>query len=138
LMYDLHQYAIVMAIVAYLLIDLFISIIWTLLLSDIFVKPLWVRKQFLSLWSNLWEIIFWFAILYLHYNALWYIGNDKIVWPIDAIYYSMCTLSTVWYGDISQINNMGSIISIIQMIYGLVFVGIILSAYVNKVNIKSE
>jgi hypothetical protein len=138
LIYNLDQITIVMIIVSYLLIDLFVSIIWTLLLSDIFVKSLSIRKQFLSLGWNLWEIIFGFAILYLHYNALWYVGEIKEVWPIWAIYYSMCTLSTVWYGDITQANDIGSIISVIQMIYGLVFIGIILSAYVSKINIKSE
>lgn len=138
LIYQLDHLKIVMVIITYLLIDLFISIVSTLILSDIFIKPLSVRKQFISLWCNLWEIILWFAILYLHYWALWYIGQYKQVWPIWAIYYSMCTLSTVWYGDIAQINDIGSIISVIQMLYGLVFIGIILSAYVSKINIKSE
>ena len=49
LMYDLHQYPIVMIVVSYLLVDLFVSIIGTLILSDIFVKTLSVRKHFLSL-----------------------------------------------------------------------------------------
>ncbi len=139
LIYNLHQLSIVMILVTYLLIDLFVSIVSTLILSDIFVKPLSIRKQFLSLWCHLWEIILGFAILYLHYWALWYITwAKKEVWPIGAIYYSMCTLSTVWYGDIAQMNDIGSIISVIQMIYGLVFIGIILSAYVSKINIKSE
>lgn len=139
LIYHLDHLSIVMILITYLLIDLFVSILSTLLLSDIFVKPLSIRKQFLSLWCNLWEIILWFAILYLHYGALGYITwENKEVWPIWAIYYSMCTLSTVWYGDIAQMNDTGSIISVIQMIYGLVFIGIILSAYVSKINIKSE
>lgn len=138
LIYNLDQLSIVMILITYLLIDLFVSIVSTLILSDIFVKPLSIRKQFLSLWCHLWEIILGFAILYLHYNALWYLGSTKTVWPIGAIYYSMCTLSTVWYGDISQMNDIWSVISVIQMIYGLVFIGIILSAYVSKINIKSE
>ena len=139
LVYNLDQLSIVMVIITYLLIDLFVSIVSTLILSDIFVKPLSIRKQFLSLWCHLWEIILGFAILYLHYWALGYITwENKEVWPIGAIYYSMCTLSTVWYGDIAQVNDTGSIISVIQMIYGLVFIGIILSAYVSKINIKSE
>ena len=139
LLYNLDQLSIVMILITYLLIDLFISIVSTLILSDIFVKPLSIRKQFLSLWCHLWEIILGFAILYLHYGALGYItGENKPVWLIWAIYYSMCTLSTVWYGDIAQMNDTGSIISVIQMIYGLVFIGIILSAYVSKINIKSE
>lgn len=127
-----------MILITYLLIDLFVSIVSTLILSDIFIKPMSIRKQFLSLWCNLWEIILWFAILYLHYDALWYIWHNKEVWPIGAIYYSMCTLSTVWYWDIAQMNDTGSIISVLQMIYGLVFISIILSAYVSKINIKSE
>jgi hypothetical protein len=138
LIYQLDHLTIVMILITYLLIDLFVSIVSTLILSDIFVKPLSIRKQFLSLWCHLWEIILWFAILYLHYWALWYIGQNKQVWPIWAIYYSMCTLSTVWYWDIAQMNDIGSIISVLQMIYWLVFIGIILSAYVSKINIKSE
>lgn len=139
LIYNLDHLSIVMILITYLLIDLLISIVSTLLLSDIFIKPLSIRKQFFSLWCHLGEIILWFAILYLHYDALWYITwEHKEVWIIWAIYYSMCTLSTVWYGDIAQMNDLGSVISVIQMIYGLIFIGIILSAYVSKINMKSE
>lgn len=77
LFYNYHQSTIVMFIVTYLLVDLFVSIISTLLLSDIFIKPLSIRKQFLSLSASLCEIIFGFAILYLHYNALGYITQSK-------------------------------------------------------------
>jgi len=49
LLYNLDQLSIVMILITYLLIDLFISIVSTLILSDIFVKPLSIRKQFLSL-----------------------------------------------------------------------------------------
>lgn len=49
LIYNLDQLSIVMIVITYLLIDLFVSIVSTLILSDIFVKPLSIRKQFLSL-----------------------------------------------------------------------------------------
>ena len=130
---------IIMILVTYLLVDLFISILSSLLLSDIFVKKLSIRKQFISLACNLWEMIFWFALLYQHYNALAYLSQpEQPVHALWAIYYTLATLTTVWYGDIGAINTNGMIISTIQMLYGLIFMGIVLSAYFSKVNLRAE
>lgn len=139
LMYNLDQHSLIMIWVVYLLFDLFISILSSLLLSDIFVKKLSIRKQFLALSYHLWEIIFWFAILYQHYEAIGYLSYpDKQVHSLWAIYYSLSTLTTVWYGDIGSINNYGMIITMLQMLYWLIFMGIVLSAYFSKVKIKAE
>ena len=45
LVYNLDQLSIIMILITYLLVDLFVSIVSTLILSDIFVKPLSIRKQ---------------------------------------------------------------------------------------------
>lgn len=122
------------------MIDLFSYIIWILVLSDIFIKPLSVRKNLLLLGANYMEIILWFSILYLYFNSIWFIAYNiwKQVWPLQAIYYSISTFSTVGYGDIGVINDVGMIITIIQLTTSIIFIGIVLSAYVGKIKLKSE
>lgn len=58
LYYSLHHHVIVMILVSYLLVDLLITLLSSLLLSDIFVKPISIRKQFISFVSQFGEIVF--------------------------------------------------------------------------------
>lgn len=127
-------------ITIYFMIDLFSYIVWLLVLSDIFVKPLSVRKNLLLLGANYMEIILWFSILYLYYDSIWYIVHnvEKAVGPLQAIYYSISTFSTVGYGDIASTNDIWIILTIIQLTCSIVFIGIVLSAYVGKIKLKSE
>ncbi len=133
-----YHYIGIATITIFLLVDVFVSIISILILSDIFIKPVSVRKYFILLVAHLWEIVLGFAIIYLHYGAIWYVNGKREIHITDAIYYSMMTLSTVWYGDITQINHIGGIISVLQMLFGFLFIGIVLAAYVNNIKIKSE
>ena len=54
----------------YLLLDLITYILGILALSDIFLKPVSVRKNLILLGANFWEIISGFAIFYLHFDAI--------------------------------------------------------------------
>lgn len=127
-------------ITIYLMTDLFVYIIWLLILSDLFVKPFSVRKNLLLLWSNYMEIIVWFALLYLHRDAIEFIGHKQgwLIWPLDAVYYSMSTFSTVWYGDIASSSDIGLILTIIQLFSSIIFIGIVLGGFVGQIQLKGE
>jgi hypothetical protein len=131
---------IICAITIYLMLDLFTYILWILALSDIFVKHISIRRNLILLWANYREIISGFALLYLHFDALAYGGihKERVVWPLQAIYYSLSTFSTVWFGDITASNDVGTLLSIIQLIVSIVFIGIILSSYVGKIKLRGE
>lgn len=129
-----------MVFTIYLMMDLFVYIIWLLILSDLFIKPFSVRKNLLLLWSNYMEIIVWFALLYLHRDAIEFIGYKKegIIWPLDAVYYSVSTFSTVWYGDIASSSDVWLWLTIIQLFMSIVFIGIVLGGFVGQLQLKGE
>ena len=131
---------VICAIVIYLMIDLMIYILGILALSDIFIKPISIRRNLIFLWANYREIISGFAVLYLHFESLGYGGIYKVgyIWVLQAIYYSLSTFSTVGFWDITASNDMGTFLSIMQLTVSIVFIGIILSSYVGKIKLKGE
>ena len=135
-----YQSLIICVLTIYLMIDLLTYILGILALSDIFVKPISIRRNLILLGANYREIISGFAILYLHFEALAYGGfhKEKIVWPLQAIYYSLSTFSTVGFWDITSASNIGTLLSIIQLIVSIIFIGIILSSYVGRIRLKGE
>lgn len=45
--------------------------------------------------------------------------NDKIVNYVDAMYFTVTTLSTTGYGDITLIGNSGKILAVVIMVFGI-------------------
>lgn len=60
----------------------------------------------------------------------------------DAIYWSACTLTTVGYGDIYPISNVGRVISMVSAIVGVAVValpsGIITAGYMDELNARRK
>ena len=62
--------------------------------------------------------IFVFIMTALVYEAQ--VGaNDKILNYVDAMYFTVTTLSTTGYGDITLVGTTGKLLSIIIMIFGI-------------------
>lgn len=138
--FHLHVYPLVMVLILYLMFDLILYIFWLVILHDLFTKPISIRKNLILLWANYMEIVMWFAVLYLHRDAIDFIGYKKewTIWMIDAIYYSMSTLSTVWYGDVASSWHTGMLLTMIQLFISIMFVGIVMSWFVSQLQIKDE
>ena len=45
--------------------------------------------------------------------------NDKIVNYVDAMYFTVTTLSTTGYGDITLVGNTGKVLAVVIMIFGI-------------------
>ncbi len=138
--FERHLYPLIMALIIYLLLDLILYIIWLVILHDLFTKPISIRKNIILLWANYMEIVMGFALLYLHRDAIDFIGYKKewIIWPIDAIYYSMSTFSTVWYGDIASSSQIGMLLTMTQLFISIMFIGVVMSWFVSQLHLKDE
>ena len=57
--------------------------------------------------------------------------NDNINSFLDALYWALVTVSTVGYGDISPITDMGKIISMVGIIFGIAMISFVTSVMVS-------
>ena len=88
-----------------------------------------------------------FAMFYIFVTALFMFNVEQSVNPktgelffddfFDAIYWSTCTLTTVGYGDIYPISDIGRIVSMISALVGIAIIalpsGIITAGYMEEV-----
>ena len=89
-----------------------------------------------------------FALFYIFVTALFMFNVEQSVNPqtgelffddfFDALYWSTCTLTTVGYGDIYPISDIGRIVSMISSLVGIAIIalpsGIITAGYMEEVN----
>lgn len=89
-----------------------------------------------------------FALFYIFVTALFMFNVEQSANPetgelffdnfFDALYWSACTLTTVGYGDIYPISDIGRVISMISALVGIAIIalpsGIITAGYMEEVN----
>lgn len=93
-----------------------------------------------------------FALFYIFVTALFMFNVEQSVNPetdelffenfFDALYWSTCTLTTVGYGDIYPISDIGRVVSMISALVGIAIIalpsGIITAGYMEEVNQKKN
>lgn len=126
-----------MWITLYFLIDIVQVMLSFVFLNNVYVTAPSLRKNFAHLGINLIEIVLSFSILYLHFQA---IGSswEPITRVVDAIYFSMVTFATVWYGDITPFTMIGKILVMSQIIISFLFITIICSSFVSDFKLKEH
>ncbi|RLA65516.1 MAG: potassium channel protein [Epsilonproteobacteria bacterium] len=96
--------------------------------SSLFDALLKKRFEFIFLGYMLFGITFTFgSIFYL----LEFGVNEKLGSYLDAIYWALVTISTVGYGDISPVTEMGKIISMFGIIFGIAMISFVTSVMVS-------
>jgi voltage-gated potassium channel len=78
----------------------------------------WVRQHEEPIQSAIHMVLFLFvttAIVFVHQNAL----NPEIETYIDALYFTVATLTTTGFGDITLIGETGKLLSVLIMIVGI-------------------
>lgn len=89
-----------------------------------------------------------FALFYIFVTALFMFNVEQSINPetgeiffdnfFDALYWSTCTLTTVGYGDIYPISDIGRVISMISALVGIAIIalpsGIITAGYMEELN----
>jgi len=96
--------------------------------SSLFNALLKKRFEFIFLGYMLFGITFTFgSIFYL----LEYGINESLHSYLDAIYWALVTISTVGYGDISPVTEMGKIISMFGIVFGIAMISFVTSVMVS-------
>ncbi len=96
--------------------------------SSLFDALLKKRFEFIFLGYMLFAITFTLgSIFYL----LEYGINEKLGSYLDAIYWALVTISTVGYGDISPVTEVGKIVSMFGIIFGIAMISFVTSVMVS-------
>lgn len=135
-------YIVLKVIILFIILFFHLSWMWVLFLTIYFLcdivhhlfiriynKTASLKKNFTHLMINVWEIVFWYAVLY---DYLWVIGMEWIAThnALDLLYFSMVTFATVGYGDIWAIDALWRILVASQISISLLFIVIICSSFV--------
>lgn len=119
-------------IMVYLLLETVLYIPTLIFASDLFSKPRSFKRSMLLLFLNYVEIIFAFAVLYSCGNYL----NQPLNNSFDAIYFSIITLSTIGYGELYPVTQIGKILASSQAILFLFFAILFLNFFTTKIKGK--
>jgi len=106
-----------------------------------------VRRQSKILWT-----VFSLAIFYIFITALIMFNAEEDINPetgrylfdnfFDAFYWAACTLTTVGYGDLYHISDVGRVISIISSMVGIAIIalpsGIVTAGYLDELKSRKE
>lgn len=106
-----------------------------------------VRRQSKILWT-----VFSLAVFYIFITALIMFNAEEDINPetgqylfetfFDAFYWAACTLTTVGYGDLYPISDVGRIISIISSMVGIAIIalpsGIVTAGYLDELKSRKE
>lgn len=107
-----------------------------------------IRKESMTLMT-----VFAFAVFYILITALIMFNVETTIDPstgenvfeniFDAIYWSACTLTTVGYGDICPVSNIGRFFCILSSLIGVAIIalpsGVITAAYLDEIrNCKTK
>jgi voltage-gated potassium channel Kch len=61
------------------------------------------------------------------------VPNSKIKTILDALWWCVATVTTVGYGDIVPVSNIGRIVALFYMFFGISMIAILLSVITNNV-----
>ena len=86
------------------------------------------RFEFIFLGYLLFGIVFSFGTLFY---ALEFGINKNLNSYLDAIYWALVTVSTVGYGDISPVTDLGKIISMFGIVFGIAMISFVTSVMVS-------
>ena len=86
------------------------------------------RFEFIFLGYLLFGIVFSFGSIFY---ALEFGVNDKLHSYLDAIYWALVTVSTVGYGDISPVTDLGKIVSMFGIVFGIAMISFVTSVMVS-------
>lgn len=79
------------------------------------------------------ELILCFALFYLHWNCLSWTNGPN---PMEAVYFSIVTGTTVGFGDVHPVGSVGQKIAIIQLGAFLLFVVFFVSTFVTRIPLE--
>ena len=129
-----YHHILAVIISSYLLFETIIYVSSLIFVSDMFVRARSYRRNILMLFLNYMEISLSFAVIY---GSLHLIGDhsqgDHVYSIIDYIYFSIVTSTTIGYGDIHPVTELGKMIVCIQAVMVVAFIVLFLNFFGSKV-----
>lgn len=115
-----------------------------------YFEPLMLIQSVIVRQRKVLATVFSLAIFYVFVTALIMFNAEVEINPetgrylfhdfFDAFYWAACTLTTVGYGDITPVSNVGRVISILSSIVGIAIIalpsGIITAAYMDELKLQ--
>lgn len=129
LLSGLYKYKITVILSSYLLIETICYVSSLIFVADMFVTPRSYRRNILMLFFNYLEISFCFAVTYAGLHLL----GDQPVNIFDYIYFSVVTSTTIGYGDLHPVGNLGKLLVCIQAVMVVAFIVLFLNFFGSKV-----
>jgi len=87
------------------------------------------NRSLILLIINYIEMIVAFAALYLNTSSVSPSNGQPISAPIDALYFSLVTITTLGYGDVTPCNTTGKVLVFSETLAGLVFIVIVVATF---------
>ncbi len=110
-----------------------------------YYEPLQIMISVIKKQARTLTAVLLFAIFYILVCALVMFNvehHESFSSFFDAIYWSCCTLTTVGYGDIYPVSNLGRFVSMVSAIVGIALIalpsGIITSGYMEEIRLRKE
>lgn len=119
-------------VIIYLLVEVFNYPLY-LIFVETYDKEWSLRspnRSLMLLFINYIEMIIGFAALYLYTGAIGDACKMPIRKPLDALYFSSVTITTLGYGDFTPINETGKILVSVETIAGLIFIVLVVAIFV--------
>ncbi len=129
IMSGLYHYKATVIIAMYLLAETVCYVASLIFVADMFLKPRSYRRNILMLFLNYMEISFCFAVIYAGLHLL----GSQAKSDFDYIYFSVVTSTTIGYGDINPINNLGKLFVCVQATMVVAFIVLFLNFFGSKV-----
>ena len=135
LFFGLYKYSLFVILCVYFSLETIVALLSMLFLN--IPKPISYRRNLLCLFLNFLQFTAFYAVLYLSLGKSFVIESCKCCFieidPLRALYFSLETLTTVGYGDVSATTNMGYVVLIVQMLTSLLFIGVFFSVFSSKI-----
>ncbi len=93
-----------------------------------------LNRSLVLLFINYLEIIVGFATLYLLTNSIGYESGVSLSSRLDALYFSVITITTLGYGDIKPILQIGKWLSITETIMGFILIVLVIGSFLTGVH----
>lgn len=127
----MFRYRATVAVSMYLLFETICYVAALIFVADMFVKPRSYRRNILMLFLNYMEISFCFAVIYAGLGLL----GDQARSNFDYIYFSVITSTTIGYGDINPVTDLGKFFVCVQSIMVVAFIVLFLNFFGSKVEL---
>jgi len=83
---------------------------------------------------NYCEIIIGFAILYLATYSIGYSNSNRVITrPVEALYFSTVTITTLGYGDMRPMSPFGQKLALLEPLLGFILVILVIGVFLTGV-----